>query len=280
MPFVGRDTALRRLRAGLDDLLTGRGGTLLVIGQSGIGKSCLADELERTAELVHARVLRGRCLPSDGAPGLRGWMDVLRDCLDVVSDDDARHLWVAAPASLEQLLNGTRTTQGVPSGIHAFLAGSQARFELISGAAAILRRAACERPLVVILDDFDHADILSLQLAAFVSAELSSDPVLLVVTLRELELPESHEHSLFLKRLGRLAHHIDLAPLDAEGTAQLVNAVSWRFSRRAREIHALTDGSPLLIGEALAILAMHGERAPLPIASESLLDARSRLRDP
>lgn len=49
LSFVGREEELQALRCGVGEVLEGRGSTWLIEGEAGIGKSCLTDELERTA---------------------------------------------------------------------------------------------------------------------------------------------------------------------------------------------------------------------------------------
>ena len=59
--FVGRERELGELIAGLEDACGGRGRLFLLVGEPGIGKSRLADELIAQAEARGTRVLIGRC---------------------------------------------------------------------------------------------------------------------------------------------------------------------------------------------------------------------------
>ena len=45
--FVGRQHELVELRAGLEDAVAGRGRSFLVVGEAGIGKTRLVEELAR-----------------------------------------------------------------------------------------------------------------------------------------------------------------------------------------------------------------------------------------
>src|ERR671935_82869 len=76
--FVGRETELAELMAGLDDALAGRGRLFLVVGEPGIGKSRLAEEVMRHARARGARVLVGRCWEAGGAPAHWPWVQALR----------------------------------------------------------------------------------------------------------------------------------------------------------------------------------------------------------
>src|SRR6266849_950388 len=79
--FVGRETELAELVAGLEDALAGAGRLLLVVGEPGIGKSRLGDELIAHARARGARVLVGRCWEAGGAPAYWPWMQALRSYL-------------------------------------------------------------------------------------------------------------------------------------------------------------------------------------------------------
>src|SRR5437899_11859875 len=84
--FVGRQDELLELRAGLEDAVTGRGRFFLVVGEAGIGKTRLVEELAReAAERGHA-VLWGRCWEGEGAPPYWPWIQVIRACLPRVAD--------------------------------------------------------------------------------------------------------------------------------------------------------------------------------------------------
>ena len=76
--FVGRERELGELRAGLDDALAGRGRLFLLVGEPGIGKSRLAEELIAQARARGARVLVGRCWEAGGAPAYWPWVQALR----------------------------------------------------------------------------------------------------------------------------------------------------------------------------------------------------------
>jgi tetratricopeptide (TPR) repeat protein len=64
--FVGREAELRLLSERLDSARAGAGSTVIVSGETGIGKTRLLDEF--TAKSQGARVLRGTCLLESSAP--------------------------------------------------------------------------------------------------------------------------------------------------------------------------------------------------------------------
>src|SRR5439155_19793774 len=76
--FIGREAELDALAAGLDDAFAGHGRLFLLVGEPGIGKSRLADELIARARARGARVLVGRCWEAGGAPAYWPWVQSLR----------------------------------------------------------------------------------------------------------------------------------------------------------------------------------------------------------
>ena len=132
------------------------------------------------ARSAGARVVTGRCYESEGAPAFWPWTQVLRGCLEGSPNP--------APPSLAGLLPelaepGQATHETSPE---------EARFGLFAAAARLLSETAREQPLVIGLEDLHWADVSSLLLLDFVVRELSAEPLLIVVTCREVELALTH----------------------------------------------------------------------------------------
>ena len=87
--FVGRERELAELTAGLDDALAGRGRLFLLVGEPGIGKSRLAEELAARARARGALVLVGRCWEAGGAPAYWPWVQSLRAYVRQAEPGDA-----------------------------------------------------------------------------------------------------------------------------------------------------------------------------------------------
>ena len=76
-PFVGREPEMQTLIAGFQAARAGRGCALLVVGEPGIGKSRLSDELVRFAELQGAQVQRAACRRTDLDRPLSLFVDIV-----------------------------------------------------------------------------------------------------------------------------------------------------------------------------------------------------------
>ena len=75
--LVGRDQELGVLRCALDRLATGRGPTLVVLGEAGVGKSRLIREAAADAHVRGLPVLVGRAVGRDSPNALRPLAEAL-----------------------------------------------------------------------------------------------------------------------------------------------------------------------------------------------------------
>jgi DNA-binding SARP family transcriptional activator len=143
--FVGRGAELTELTAGLDDALSGRGRLFLVSGESGVGKTRLADELASRAKDLGVRILWGRAWKDGQAPAYWPWRQALRSLAELPDTGD--------------------------------------RFERFDRAVVLLRQA--EEPVLLVLDDVHAADAGTLELLGDVAGEIAELPVLLLATFVE-----------------------------------------------------------------------------------------------
>ena len=76
--FVGRQRELEALRRGLETAREGSGSLWLLVGEAGIGKTRVADELTIEARQCGATVLWARCWEGEGAPAFWPWVELIR----------------------------------------------------------------------------------------------------------------------------------------------------------------------------------------------------------
>jgi DNA-binding SARP family transcriptional activator len=207
--FAGRERELDELSSALEDAAVGRGRLYLISGESGSGKTRLADELASRAKAVGARVLWGRCWTGGGVPPYWPWTQALR--------------------SLEG---------GAP--VLDAAAGEDERFARYVEVAAVLRRTAAEQPLLLVLDDLHRADGLSLLLLELVAGELAEMHLAIVGTY-----VESSDMPPALAALAdRTAHHrLRLRPLGVEDVARFLE-LAGADPADAAAVHAETGGNP------------------------------------
>lgn len=250
--FVGRLHELGSLQAGLDDALQGRGRLFVISGEAGIGKTRLADELDRYARARGAKVLRGVCYEHEGAPAFWPWSQVAAALAN-------GHERTAGNAQLA-LSRLAPEVEDAPAAQPEL-----ARFRLFDGVTAHLRRAAARQPLVLVLDDLHWADKPSLLLLEFVAREMESQPILLLACYREFEAPLGHPLTQTLGYLLRLpiTERLELRGLSPPEVLELLHEAAGEADEAAASrIHADTNGNPLFIGEIVRLFAGSGHISP------------------
>jgi tetratricopeptide (TPR) repeat protein len=248
--FVGRKAELHELCRALDESLRGSGRLYLVYGEPGIGKTRLCDELGSRAAALSVPLFWGRCWEAGGAAAYWPWLDVLSALcarLDPEALSSALGEGRAALASILPALRGTQNAQ--PSD-----RPSEARLQLFRAVSGLLRRVAAERGLVLVLEDLHAADESSLLLLHFVSRELRSMRVFLLVTFRDVEARLSAAVGEAIGRLTREGTSLSLGRLTESAAEQLVLERASGLDRAAAAVlFTRTQGNPLFLQELTAL---------------------------
>ena len=157
--FVGREAELRQLEAAFDAAASGQGGLVMVVGEPGIGKTTLTEQL-------HLR--RPARRPDAGGPLLRGRL-ALAALPALRGGACAPTCWSGSPTQLAQRAGqrragrgahrerGARPGAGQPLGAAAGDPGED-RYRLLNAVGGFLRNAAAVQPLVLVLEDLHDAD--------------------------------------------------------------------------------------------------------------------------
>jgi DNA-binding SARP family transcriptional activator len=254
-PMVGRDGELARLRQRLSAAWRGEGQVVLVAGEAGVGKSRLIAELASAATARGTLMLVGHAYETEQILPFRPWVDALRagHALSAVRELAASSPRRAELARLFPLLAGGEAPPPITREGHLRL------FESLD---AVLGTLARDQPLLVVLEDLQWADEMSLRLLAFVARRLHERPVLLVASTRDEDLAEAPALAGLVAELNILAHvdHIVLGALSASATATLVRALSRAGSHAARladvvnRVWSLSEGNPFVIVETMRAL--------------------------
>jgi DNA-binding winged helix-turn-helix (wHTH) protein len=256
-PFLGRESAMERLREALASALSGRGRVTLLVGEPGIGKTRTAEEFASEAHQRGAAVLFARCHEAEGAPAFWPWVQILR-ALVREADSPALVADLGPGASdLAELLPELRERLGElpPSS-----AGdeNQARFRLFESATGFLLRAATRRPLALVIDDLHWADEGTLRLIQFLTGSLREARLLLVGTYRDLEIRRGHPLEVLLAALARepLCERIPLRGLGREDVARFVGEMLGTAApeQLASAVAEMTEGNPFFIQELVRLL--------------------------
>ena len=187
--FVGREAEMARLSAAYQRTREGECVTVLVRGESGLGKSRLARYFADTIALGdrNAVVLAGRCYERETVPykALDGVIDAFGRFLSRIPIAEADSYLPTRPGALVQAFPVLRRVMGMSQ------TREQRRIdphEMRRGAFAAIRemltRLAERRPVIVLIDDLQWADADSLAVLAEVLRPPGPPPLLLLGTTR------------------------------------------------------------------------------------------------
>lgn len=243
--MVGRDRELGVLLGCLNDAERGRANLVVCVGEPGIGKTRLVEELSDRAHQRGVLIARGRAAATEGAHPYWPWREVLRS------------LEAAGLAGADAVSDFT------VSGGEASLGERVRRFDEV---ARLVLGAAKSRPLLVVLDDLDGADESS-QLVQYLARTARDDRILIVVCCRSTAGP-----------LAALAQEpnttqVELRGLDRAAVGEQVSAIVRRAASDAElaTVYDATGGNPFFVSELARQLADRPARAgAIP---RSVLDA-------
>ncbi|MFG2824621.1 ATP-binding protein [Kitasatospora sp. NPDC048365] len=221
-PLVGRAALLTSLCGAVDAAAVGHGALVLLAGEPGIGKTALAAEVARHARGSGLVTAWGGCEDGGTAPALWPWQQIVREVTG------------RTPAFTDPT--------GPPGGEDSRLA----RFDRI--AASLL---AGGRPLLAVLDDLQWADTASLLLLGHLARRARHEPLLLLGTYRDVELPAGHP----LPALPG-AEVVELRGLDeAEVRTLLGRHGPPAAPETAASVHRQTGGNPFFVQQLARLRA-------------------------
>ena len=238
--LLHRDRELAAVDRALAGLRAGRPAVVMIEGGRGAGKSALLQAaLGRGPD--SAVTLRARCHATER-----------EFALGVVSQ------------LFDRIGNGDRQAAGPGSDAPGHT-GDGSEHDLLRGYYQITRAVAADRPVIIAIDDLQHADSLSARWCSYLARRLDDLPVAMVLTVDSDTHTADGSVEELRTELTALAYssQIRVGPLDPEGAGDLIAAA---FGAPADPVfavrcHALAQGNPQIIKAIAARLAASG---PVP----------------
>ncbi|MCF6470422.1 LuxR family transcriptional regulator [Nonomuraea sp. MG754425] len=264
--FVGREEELTALSESFDEARKGTVTAVLLGGEAGVGKTRLVQRFAEQRAADGAHVLLGGCveLSTEGL-AYAPFTAALRQLV--------RELGPAAVAGLlpdgaERDLARLLPEFGEPNGDGETDTGRARLFEQIL---TLLERLADNRPTILVIEDIHWADRSSRDLIAFLSRNLHSPQVLIVMTYRSDDLHRQHPLRPVLAELGRVhgVHRLDLPRLSRDEVAQQMTAILGRPPEygKVEKVYERSEGIPLFVEAMLE----SGEEATFPDSMQDLI---------
>jgi tetratricopeptide (TPR) repeat protein len=229
--IVGRHHERRLLGALIDSLKVG-GGAAAIYGEPGMGKTSLLNFIADRANRSGAQVLTARGIESEAVLPFAAITDLLWPLQE--------HFATLPAIQQEALEVCLALSAGPPRGPLAACAG----------ALGVLTAAADQRPLVILVDDFQWLDAESAQILLFVARRLSDEPLAMVLAVRA-------EPDVAMPDMG--VSILSLTGLSTEECAQLATAMNVTVSlQKLTSLVSSTGGNPLAVVEHLRMASAGG----------------------
>ncbi|MGH8973002.1 MAG: ATP-binding protein [Acidimicrobiia bacterium] len=262
LPLVGRDGELSRLSSRLADAAAGGGGLAMILGEPGIGKTRLMDELSEQAWRDGAYVLRGGCFEAEWSPPFGPFAEALGAHVATARPEELRADMGPGAAPIAQLVPAVR--EALPDvGDPPPLQPDEERFRLLDAVASFLLARSRRAPLLVCLDDLQWADKGTVAMLRHVARLAPRGRVLVVGTYRDGEVEKTQA---LVDALGSLRREVEydrvkLEGLEPRAVSALLSALGGGHEVEdsigqawARE----TEGNPLFVRELLTHLVEEG----------------------
>jgi hypothetical protein len=253
--IVGRRDTIEVVNERLLRARRGEGAFLLLGGVSGIGKTSVAAALAREATLMQVRVVTGESAPVGGAP-LHPLRPLLREIADQsrASDEFRERVLGSRLAVLREL---DPSLAALPSDGPAIAPEIAAR-RMFSDLAETLAAFAREQPLLLVLDDLQWADEVTLRFLASLGPDFFAKLPLAVVGTYRIDEARQELRSL---AASAHVHSIQLGRLDDDSVAEIVRSMLAAPDAPPDFLQFLaeqTEGNPFFVAEYLrSALAEH-----------------------
>jgi tetratricopeptide (TPR) repeat protein len=273
---MGRTEELSTLERELEVAMNGRSSFVEILGESGMGKSRLVEELRDRA--TSARCMTIRCEAYEAAAPYAAFWVLLRYLLGVALDahrDDVervlrRTVADVAPELTDHLsLLATPLDLAVADTPEAAMLDPEFRRQRVDEVTAAFLLRLLPRPAVLVFEDAHHMDGPSARLLHRLIG-LAPDSVMLCVTRRR------SEHG-FAAAASEHATTLSLAPLTVEQAVEAVIGATEEAPLLPREARLLAEraaGSPLFLDEMLRALGEGGSVDSLPASIDAAVTAQ------
>ena len=285
--FIGREQELEQLDEQIRQVVNGNTMLVSVEAESGGGKTRLLDEVALQGIRAGMRVFCGKCFEHVGQKPFRVFEGIIEDLFTTCQTHPALAKTIrrrlgehvdAVGAALPELTEALGWKTSTALGPEAF-----GEVRSIQALSAFLDALGAEQPALIILDDCQWADELTLKLLAHWSriqhdTTHGKSRVLLLTAFRSEEVPADH-----LLREMQPALQLQLATLGADEVRRLLESMAGALPDEAIDVVCqLSDGSPFMASAVLRGMVESGALLAKPegwrIESLALADLQSSSR--
>ena len=252
--FVGRENELKQLKTAFDHALSGAGSLIMVVGEPGIGKTAVTEQLATYAAMRGGLVLVGHCY-EEGSLSLPylAFVEAMRTYVLGRETNELRQAMGTGASEVARILSEVRDKLNVEP--RPPVNPDEDRYRLFQAVTDFLFNASTVQPLLIVLEDLHDADRGTLDLLVHISRRLSGNRLLIVGTYRDVEVERGHSLSSALAELRRVSTYerVLLRGLTIDEVQRMLTGLSgqevtWQI---AEAVHRQTEGNPLFVQEVL-----------------------------
>src|SRR5262245_28852806 len=201
--FVGRERELELLVERFEQARAGAGQVFMIVGEPGIGKSRLLQELRQRLGKAAAWI-EAQAVPFGRARPFHPVVDMLRQACRIEDDDGAAAMIAKLEQRVRRLDENLATSLPFLRALLGLDPGNPAvdamdptlrGVEIVNATHRMLARAAEAHPHVMVIEDVHWLDAASEQWVARLAVSLATLPVLLVMTYRPGYKPSFDDHT-------------------------------------------------------------------------------------
>lgn len=243
---------------------------MMLLGEAGIGKTRLAEELSREAQQRGWAVIWSRGYAQESSIPYQLWIEFVRNTMK-------HSLWQPQEGKLSPLLSRSlpALTTLVPELADLLMqdvdtsmaAPVQEQLRLWEGILALMTTISERKPLLIVLDDLHWADGSSCELLSYLSLRLVGHRILFIRTCRERDLPSTHPLRTLLDALQQeqVLGMLHISPLSDGEISKLIAHVPTPL---IQHIQRSAAGNPFFAEELARVFSAEGtssSKAALPL---------------
>jgi DNA-binding CsgD family transcriptional regulator len=252
---------LGQLKGAFEAASMGHGALIMLVGEPGIGKSAVCEQLASLVGAQGGLPLVGHCYP-EGSAGVpyQPFVEVFEA---FARQRDAEALRAGLGPSVSEV---ARIVPALRSRLQIGLSAPEKpeddRLRLLSGILDCLRNIGAAQPLLLVLEDLHDADRGTLDLLVHLARHLAGTRLLVVGTYRDVEVDRAHPLSAALAELRRVRQfeRVQLSELSVEEVQRLLSSSTQQAVPRplAEQVHHRSGGNALFVHELLRFLLSEG----------------------
>lgn len=202
--FVGRENELKQLQNAFIGAMSGQGALTMVVGEPGIGKTSVCEELATFVTLRGGMTVWGHCY-EEGSLSLPylAFVEAMRSYVMDKEPDELKKELGSGATDVARIVSEIRETLHVEP--REAQNPEEDRYRLMQSVTSFLANAANVKPILVILEDLHDADKGTLEMLSHVSRNLGGTRLLIIGTYRDVEVDRNHPLSAALAELRRVS---------------------------------------------------------------------------